>query len=104
METAGERPSLNIHDNTRLDRRGEDVLTMSTEESLTLDKRLALVGFSKDAEPFIVVDTDKCNHCASKPCLYICPDELYAWNDKLKYTTEACMETRACCIVCLKTV
>ncbi len=46
---------------------------MSAEESLTLDKRLALVNFTKDAEPFILVDTDKCNQCESKPCLYICP-------------------------------
>ena len=75
---------------------------MSTEESLTLDKRLALVGFSKDAEPFIVVDTDKCNHCESKPCLYICPAEVYAWKDKLNYNTQGCMANGACLIVCHK--
>src|SRR5438128_10824696 len=72
---------------------------MSTEESLTLDKRLALVSFTKDAEPFIVVDTNKCNHCESQPCLYICPAEVYAWKEKLNYNPEGCMETGACLIV-----
>ncbi len=64
---------------------------MSTEEAMTLDKRLALVNFTKDPEPFIVVDTEKCEHCQKKPCLY-----------KLNYNTEGCMETGACLIVCHK--
>lgn len=75
---------------------------MSTEESMTLDKRLMLVNFSKDPEPFIVVDTEKCNSCRGKPCLYICPAEVYTWQDKLNYNTEGCMETGACLIVCHK--
>ena len=75
---------------------------MLSEESLTLDKRLALVNFTKDAEPFIVVDTEKCNHCEPKPCLYICPAEVYTWKEKLNYNTEGCMETGACLIVCHK--
>jgi len=69
---------------------------------LTLDKRLALVSFSKDAEPFIVVDTEKCNNCEAKPCLYICPAEVYTWKEQLNYNTEGCMETGACLIVCHK--
>ena len=75
---------------------------MTTEESLTLDKRLALVSFANDTEPFIVVDTQKCDQCESKPCLYICPAEVYTWKEKLNYNTEGCMETGACLIVCHK--
>jgi ferredoxin like protein len=75
---------------------------MSTEENMSLDKRLMLVNFAKDPEPFIVVDTDKCYSCKTKPCLYICPAEVYTWQEKLNYNTEGCMETGACLIVCHK--
>jgi len=75
---------------------------MSAEEPLALDKKLALVSFAKDAEPFIVVDTEKCNRCEAKPCLYICPAEVYTWKEQLNYNTEGCMETGACLIVCHK--
>ncbi len=75
---------------------------MTSEEPVTLDKRLALVNFTKDPEPFIVVDTNKCEQCKMKPCLYICPAEVYKWQDKLNYNTEGCMETGACLIVCHK--
>ncbi len=75
---------------------------MNSEETVTLDKRLALVSFTKDPEPFILVDTNKCEHCKMKPCLYICPAEVYTWQDKLNYNTEGCMETGACLVVCHK--
>jgi ferredoxin like protein len=73
---------------------------MTSGESLTLDKRLALVSFTKDPEPFITVDTEKCDRCKTKPCLYICPAEVYSWQDKLTYNIEGCMETGACLVVC----
>ncbi len=75
---------------------------MSEEKTLTLDKRLGLVSFTKDPEPFIVVDTELCPSCEKKPCLYICPAQVYVWEDKLNYNTEGCMETGGCLIVCHK--
>ena len=75
---------------------------MANDENLSLDKRLMLVNFSRDPEPFIVVDTAKCDNCASKPCLYICPAQVYTWQEKLQYNTEGCMETGACLVVCHK--
>jgi ferredoxin like protein len=71
-------------------------------EKLTLDKRLATLSFNKDPEPFITVDTETCFKCEKKPCLYICPANVYVWQDKLVYNTEGCMETGACLIVCHK--
>ena len=73
-----------------------------SDENLSLDKRLMLVSFAKDPEPFIVVDTDKCEACKMKPCLYVCPAEVYTWQEKLQYNTEGCMETGACLVVCHK--
>ena len=75
---------------------------MSEEKTLTLDKRLGLVSFTKDPEPFIVVDTELCPSCEMKPCLYICPAQVYVWEDKLNYNTEGCMETGGCLVVCHK--
>jgi ferredoxin like protein len=72
------------------------------QEEMSLDKRLALVGFSKDPEPFIEVDTKLCQKCEKKPCLYICPAQVYSWQDQLTYNTEGCMETGACLVVCHK--
>ena len=72
------------------------------QEEISLDKRLALVSFNKDPEPFIVVDTKLCQQCEKKPCLYICPAQVYTWQDQLNYNTEGCMETGACLIVCHK--
>ncbi len=73
-----------------------------TVKGLTLDKRLALVSFTKDPEPFIVVDTQVCHQCERKPCLYICPAEVYTWQEQLTYNTEGCLETGACLVVCHK--
>ena len=75
---------------------------MSSDENLSLDKRLMLVSFARDPDPFIVVDTAKCNSCKLKPCLYVCPAEVYTWREKLQYNTEGCMETGACLVVCHK--
>ena len=72
------------------------------EKPLTLDQRLSLVNFTKDPEPFIVVDTELCHKCEKKPCLYICPAQVYTWQDQLNYNTEGCLETGACLIVCHK--
>src|SRR5438132_7091168 len=73
-----------------------------SDEKLSLDKRLGTLSFNKDPEPFITVDTETCFKCEKKPCLYICPAQVYVWEEKLVYNTEGCMETGACLIVCHK--
>jgi len=73
-----------------------------TRKPMALDQRLALVNFNKDSEPFIVVNTELCNRCEKKPCLYICPAQVYTWQEQLNYNTEGCLETGACLIVCHK--
>ena len=71
------------------------------EKSLTTDDRLALDKFDADEEPFIVVETELCKTCALKPCLSVCPAQVYRWeNGQLNYNTEGCIELGACAIVC----
>ncbi len=72
------------------------------EKPLTLDRRLSLVTFTKDPEPFILVETELCFKCEKKPCLYVCPAQVYTWTDKLNYNTEGCLETGTCLVVCHK--
>src|SRR2546427_555626 len=47
------------------------------DRPLTVDERLALDKFEPDEEPFIVVATDVCRTCDTKPCLYVCPSQVY---------------------------
>ena len=71
------------------------------EKPLTTDDRLALDRFDADDEPFIVVQTELCRTCVLKPCLYVCPAQVYRWeNGELMYNVEGCIELGACAIVC----
>ncbi len=69
--------------------------------AMTVEDRLALVSFEHDEEPFITVETDLCRTCKEKPCLYVCPAQVYRWeNGELVYNAEGCMELGACLVVC----
>ena len=71
------------------------------EERLSVDDCLALDKFEPDAEPFIVVATDICRTCDTKPCLYVCPAQVYRIDEgELVYNTDGCIELGACGIVC----
>lgn len=75
----------------------------SPDGELTVEERLGFNTFELDEEPFIEVDTTICPRCAAKPCLYVCPSQVYVWDDgQLKYNTEGCIELGACTIVCDK--
>ena len=73
------------------------------EKALTTDDRLALDKFEGDEDAFIVVETELCKSCVLKPCLSVCPSQVYRWeNGQLNYNTEGCVELGACTIVCDK--
>lgn len=68
---------------------------------LAVDDRVALDKFEFDEEPFIVVDTQICRTCDTKPCLYVCPSRVYRLEKgDLVYNTEGCIELGACTVVC----
>ncbi len=71
------------------------------EKAATPDDKLILDTFEHDEEPFIVVDTKLCRDCARKPCLYVCPAQVYrVEGGELVYNIEGCMELGACVVVC----
>lgn len=70
---------------------------------LSVEDRLALDSFEHDEEPFITVETTLCKSCVEKPCLYVCPAQVYQWeHGELVYNIEGCMELGACAVVCHK--
>jgi len=75
--------------------------SMPFEKPATPDDKLILDTFDHDEEPFITVDTKLCRDCRSKPCLYVCPAQVYRLEgEELVYNIEGCIELGACVIVC----
>lgn len=73
----------------------------SVDKQLSVDEQVSLVDIEVDEEPFITVDTEICRSCEAKPCLYVCPAQVYRLEDEeLTYNTEGCIELGACGVVC----
>lgn len=48
-------------------------------------------------------DTRACLSCVNKPCTYICPSQVYEWEeDNIKINYPRCVECGACMKVCPK--
>lgn len=71
------------------------------EKKISIEQRLSLLVFNVDKEPHIIVDTNKCKKCEQKPCVYVCPAELYKLeNGEIIFNYEGCLECGSCRIVC----
>ena len=51
-------------------------------KKMNIDEKLALVKNNKAPESHLSVDNDVCMRCTDKFCTYICPANVYEWNDK----------------------
>jgi len=67
-----------------------------------LDAMLGLLKYETDGEQsHIQVDAARCPECAAKPCLTVCPAEVYRWIvDHVVVRYENCLECGACEIAC----
>jgi ferredoxin like protein len=66
-----------------------------------LDEKLATLAFKTDPDPHIVIEEEKCPSCASRPCIVVCPANLYLWEgDHIVHTCEGCLECGSCRIIC----
>ena len=77
----------------------------SSSEVLTLEDKLGRNVFKIDKEsPHIVVDHEICRQrCTQRPCLFVCPAQLYTYNserDEVFVDYEGCLECGTCMIVC----
>lgn len=70
---------------------------------MTIDDKLFKVKYVSDEETHLRPDKEKCLICKSKCCTYICPANVYEWDEELKTLTvnhENCLECGACRIAC----
>src|SRR2546427_11446626 len=78
-----------------------DLPKPDADRRLSVDARLALDKFEPDDEPFIVVATYICRTCDTKPCLYVCPSQVYRLDKVgLVCNADGCFEVGACGVVC----
>ena len=76
-------------------------MVAENDQNLSLESKLGLLSFDWDSSEFIKVNTEICQSCEKKPCLYVCPSEVYTLNDEeLVYNIEGCIEMGLCTIAC----
>lgn len=69
---------------------------------LSTSERLGADAFDTDATTHLTVsDPALCRRCTEKPCIRVCPAEVYHWeDDRLRISYESCLETGACRVAC----
>ncbi len=65
-------------------------------------ERLGSDAFDTDATTHLTLsDPALCRACEKKPCIRVCPAEVYHWEtDRLRISYENCLETGACRVAC----
>ncbi len=69
-----------------------------------LSEQLGADAFDTDSTTHLTLsDPALCQSCREKPCIRVCPAEVYSWDsDRLRIRYENCLETGACRIACEK--
>jgi ferredoxin like protein len=72
------------------------------QKTLSLDARLGLDKYEIDEEQsHIQVNLERCKECALKPCLTVCPAQVYLWvENRVAVRYENCLECGTCQIAC----
>lgn len=72
---------------------------------MNINEKLSTLKYNKNNESHLTVDNDICMRCCDKPCTFICPADVYKWDEKKCITLiryENCLECGACKIACPK--
>lgn len=70
---------------------------------MNIEAKLGLDVFKIDEKPHIIIDHDVCGEkCSVRPCLFVCPANLYTIDDKKEVAVdfEGCLECGTCFIAC----
>lgn len=69
---------------------------------MTLDARLGLDKYEIDTDQsHITVDASACEGCGDKPCLTVCPAQVYQMVDeRIAVRYENCLECGTCQLAC----
>lgn len=72
---------------------------------MVLEDKLYTVKYNPDTVSHLNPDVEVCKTCSNKPCTYVCPANVYEWdeaNSKMIVNFENCLECGACRIACTK--
>ncbi len=69
---------------------------------LSISERLGANSFTTDRVSHLkIADVRLCQTCALRPCIKVCPAEVYHWEgDHLRINYENCLELGACRVAC----
>ena len=71
---------------------------------IPIAERLGTVSYATDRESHLTLsDPTLCRTCALRPCIRVCPAEVYRWDTEsgaLRIRYENCLELGACRIAC----
>ncbi len=69
---------------------------------MSLQERLQTLQYTVDDTPHIEVDGDKCQDCATHPCLNFCPAGCFTPNEaaSIDYYYVGCVECGTCLLLC----
>jgi ferredoxin like protein len=68
-----------------------------------IDDKLFTVKYKCDEETHLNPDQEVCKKCKDRTCTYVCPANVYSWDEeqkKLLVGFENCLECGACRIAC----
>jgi len=73
-----------------------------TKQAMKVEAKLFLARYKRDDQShLIILDNQKCLKCKDKPCIIVCPAEVYSWEeDRLIVSYDNCVECGSCRIVC----
>ena len=71
-----------------------------SQEKNDLNKKLHTVKCNPDEASHLKPDLEKCAKCKDKTCTFVCPAQVYEWEDTLIVNYENCLECGACRLVC----
>ncbi|MDR3564826.1 MAG: 4Fe-4S ferredoxin [Negativicutes bacterium] len=72
----------------------------------SLDAKIELIAFQADdsCQHVTISSLDECGKCQQKPCLDLCPSQVFRWNyiadDPILVFYKQCIECGACRLVC----
>ncbi|MGA7922957.1 MAG: 4Fe-4S dicluster domain-containing protein [Thermoplasmata archaeon] len=71
-------------------------------ERIRLSDRLGADSFATDKTSHLTIpDPTLCTTCALKPCITVCPAQVYSWQaGRIHIQYENCLELGACRVAC----
>ena len=75
------------------------------ENKKSIQDKLANLKYNSNTSAHLKVDLNKCEKCKEKTCTFICPANVYEYNEDIAEITvqyENCLECGACRISCPK--